>query len=78
MFTDVSFIPPSGREFTPRATIDGLSEKTLKKEKGAALTIPSDEIVVTNAIGLGITKAHINLYRSCLDSVFGSTFSSVI
>ena len=58
--------------------MEGLSEKTLKNENGAALTIPSGEIVVTNAIGLGITKAHINLYRSCLESVFGSTFSSVI
>ena len=78
MFADVSFIPPSGREFTPSATIEGLSEKTLKKEKGAALTTPSFDNVVTSAIGLGITKAHINLYRSCLDSVFGSTFNSVI
>src|SRR5260370_31924423 len=43
----------------------GSSEKTLKKLKGAALTLPFASRVVTSAIGRGTTTPHSNLYRSC-------------
>ena len=42
----------------------GSSEKTLKKEKGAAFTTPVSETQVTRAIGRGQMAAQSSLYRS--------------
>ena len=39
-----------------KATRGGLEPKTLKKEKGAALTRPRPSMVVTQAMGRGVTK----------------------
>ena len=44
--------------------IGGLIENALKKEKGAKFYIPFAFIVLTRAIGLGVTAADKYLYNS--------------
>jgi hypothetical protein len=41
-----------------KATTGGFAPKALKNENGDRLLIPSEEIVETNAIGLGATAAN--------------------
>ena len=57
MFVQVSFRRPSGRLLRENMQSGGSSAKTLKKLKGAALTVPVGPTVVTQAIGRGSTKA---------------------
>src|SRR5262245_57972925 len=55
----VSFGEPSSFCCKPRTTKAGGSENTLKKENGAALTIPSALLEVTKAIGRGTTAQEL-------------------
>ena len=56
MLSQVSLRRPSGRLLTENMQSGGSSAKTLKKLKGAALTVPVGPMVVTQAIGRGSTK----------------------
>jgi hypothetical protein len=51
----VSFFEPSRRKVGEKTTTGGLAPKALKKLKGARLTRPRASIVVTQAIGRGVT-----------------------
>ena len=46
----------------PKATTGGLPDIALKKENGAAFSVPSTSCVVTQAIGRGPIVATSNLY----------------
>jgi hypothetical protein len=56
MLTVVSFGRPSGPKLAANMQSGGLSQNTLKKLNGAALTTPVAPTVVTQAIGRGSTK----------------------
>ena len=51
----MSFFEPSRRSVGEKTTTGGLAPKALKKLNGARLTRPSRSIVVTQAIGRGVT-----------------------
>ena len=53
----VSFGTPAALSPGAKASIAGLQPKTLKNENGAALTQLVSSIVVTHAIGRGVTNA---------------------
>ncbi len=61
MLRTVSLGAPLWRCSTPSVTTAGSWLSTLKKLKGAALTIPSRSTVVTSAIGRGTTAPISNL-----------------
>ena len=56
MCAEVSFRPPPGFACKPSTQSAGSSLKMLKNENGAAFTTPVGPIVVTSAIGRGITR----------------------
>ena len=60
MLFSVSFSAPSALCSSPRIMIAGSWPNTLKNGR-AALVIPSELTVVTQAMGRGITKAVSNL-----------------
>lgn len=61
----------------------GFEPKTLKKEKGAALRVPSESCVVTQAMGRGVTKEAKMRYRSpgerfSMQKVMGGSLSGIL
>src|SRR3974390_3392444 len=56
MFTPVSLAVPSSRSPGAKAQMGGFAPRRLKKLNGAAFTLPSALMLVTSAIGRGVTR----------------------
>jgi len=63
---------PSRRLAHENTKVGGLAVMALKKLKGARLVTPLGETVVTQAIGLGVTRPISNWYMSFEDTCNGS------